>query len=583
MLRFRHPLVRSGVLHTANDPARRAAHRALAQLLDHDPGRRAWHRSETVLVDEEIAADLEVAAARAVVGGGARTALALIERAVDRSEDPGQATRRAVWGAEVAVVLGDRATGDRLLARVPPGRLGWAVGLALLLHEEEWTPGTWTDDEVADLLTTVARVAGEGRPDLALRVLHRLTHSPWPHVRRPVLETVETLFARYGDEPMGLLMMAAVPANTGLVMASAREALARPDLDAETRRIYATAATRAYDFDLGRARLPGIAEELLAQGRRAAAGQALVSLAWCHLHLGRFDDAGRVAAQAEILARENHQSFWELGSVMAQAWLDGLRPGTTDPDRRVHTVLAELPGESLTPLHRAMYSALLGSSALGAARYGRSADLLRELFSGESYVRWWATGDYAEACLRSDRTAELGPVLDRLEGLVDATSSRFLADQLAFARALLADGEDADTLVAQALDHAPLQSPFLRARLALAHGIRLRRARRVRHARARLTQAGELLAGLGPTVWDEAVARELSATGERQAGTPTDEDGLTPQERQVVVLAGRGLSNREIADQLIVSPRTVSTHLHRAFRKLGIRSRQDIDPAALES
>ncbi|WP_431682521.1 helix-turn-helix domain-containing protein [Kitasatospora sp. KL5] len=57
-------------------------------------------------------------------------------------------------------------------------------------------------------------------------------------------------------------------------------------------------------------------------------------------------------------------------------------------------------------------------------------------------------------------------------------------------------------------------------------------------------------------------------------GTPLGR--LTPQEREVVRLAAAGHSNREIAAQLFLSPRTVGHHLYRAFPKLGVTSRDQL-------
>ena len=62
-------------------------------------------------------------------------------------------------------------------------------------------------------------------------------------------------------------------------------------------------------------------------------------------------------------------------------------------------------------------------------------------------------------------------------------------------------------------------------------------------------------------------------------GAPGERDALgelTPQQRRIVVLAGHGLSNREIADRLFLSPRTVSSHLYRSFPKLGVADRYQL-------
>lgn len=77
-----------------------------------------------------------------------------------------------------------------------------------------------------------------------------------------------------------------------------------------------------------------------------------------------------------------------------------------------------------------------------------------------------------------------------------------------------------------------------------------------------------------PTCWPARA--ELRAAGEpAAAGTPAPDrlSPLTPQELQVVRLAASGATNRDIAAQLFISPRTVSHHLYRAFPKLGVTNR----------
>jgi len=63
------------------------------------------------------------------------------------------------------------------------------------------------------------------------------------------------------------------------------------------------------------------------------------------------------------------------------------------------------------------------------------------------------------------------------------------------------------------------------------------------------------------------------------AGAPGERDALgelTPQQRQIVRLAGDGLTDREIGDRLFLSPRTVSSHLYRSYPKLGVASRHQL-------
>jgi DNA-binding CsgD family transcriptional regulator len=93
-----------------------------------------------------------------------------------------------------------------------------------------------------------------------------------------------------------------------------------------------------------------------------------------------------------------------------------------------------------------------------------------------------------------------------------------------------------------------------------------------------LRYARDAFAGLGATPWAARAAAELRATGEVSSPT-TELDGaeaLTPQERQVARLVSGGATNRDVAAQLFVSPKTVEYHLAKIFRKLGIKSRVEL-------
>jgi len=115
------------------------------------------------------------------------------------------------------------------------------------------------------------------------------------------------------------------------------------------------------------------------------------------------------------------------------------------------------------------------------------------------------------------------------------------------------------------------------ARAHLLYGEWLRRQRRRLDARNELRIAHEMFTGFGMEAFTERARVELQASGETARKRTVDTlVQLTPQESQVARLAAKGSTNREIAAQLFISPSTVEYHLHKAFRKVGVKSRTQL-------
>jgi DNA-binding NarL/FixJ family response regulator len=122
-----------------------------------------------------------------------------------------------------------------------------------------------------------------------------------------------------------------------------------------------------------------------------------------------------------------------------------------------------------------------------------------------------------------------------------------------------------------------------RARTELAYGEFLRRARRRVDARTHLRAALEIFEDLGAAPMAERARQELRASGETaRRRDPSTASKLTPQELQVAALIRQGMSNREAAAQLFLSPRTIDFHLRNVFAKLGVTSRAELAVLALD-
>jgi len=180
-----------------------------------------------------------------------------------------------------------------------------------------------------------------------------------------------------------------------------------------------------------------------------------------------------------------------------------------------------------------------------------------------------------EAHVRVQRNDEARAVLEPYEA-VARRSRRPSALAPAFRCRGLLDGVEQDFKRALA-EHDRWDSPFERARTELVYGEFLRREKRRLEARVQLRAALATFEDTGAGVWAERARTELRATGERaRRREPSTVDDLTPQELNVARLACQGLTNREIAERLFLSTKTIETHLGHVFRKTGVRTRAEL-------
>ncbi|WP_037571514.1 helix-turn-helix transcriptional regulator [Phaeacidiphilus oryzae] len=330
-------------------------------------------------------------------------------------------------------------------------------------------------------------------------------------------------------------------------------------------------------------------EAARAQGADGLLPTVLFFLAEAELFHGRHRDALADATEALRVAEETGQRQWtgQLHGLLAYlAALDGDAERCRAAADRARSAPGgdgpTAPGDSW-----ALWA--LGLLDLGA---GRAEDALSRLLAlatgphGHTVAATHAVPDLVEAAVRLGRPEAAAEPLARFERWA-AFARQAWADALVQrCRALLAPDESAEAHHLAARDGVqPLHRPFEHARSTLLYGEWLRRARRRSEAQAQLRRALEGFERLGAVPWARRAATELRAaggTGEAAGaknGSATEDlatADLTPQELQVVRLAARGLSNRDIAARLFLSPRTVGHHLYKAYPKLGVSSRTEL-------
>jgi DNA-binding CsgD family transcriptional regulator len=149
------------------------------------------------------------------------------------------------------------------------------------------------------------------------------------------------------------------------------------------------------------------------------------------------------------------------------------------------------------------------------------------------------------------------------------------------AAGLVEGGDDGIELLRESVGVlATSQAQLERAKSFTELGAALRRANRRAEARPTLEEGLELAHRCGAIVLAERTHTELLATGARPRRlVRSGVDSLTPSERRVAQMATEGQTNREIAQALFVTPKTVETHLSHVYRKLGIQARSQLSGA----
>ncbi len=593
-LHLRHPLVRSAVYSAATSVERRLTHAALAEVLtlEEDADRRAWHRAASVdEPDASVVADLDAAAERAEQRGGHEAAAAAWERAAELAADQSQRGERLYRAARGAWLSGHparaRSLADSALRGVTEpllradvvrlrARIEWNTGSVQLGHRMilEGARDVFPHDadrarEMAMFGSALAAFGGESGVDVEPATFAALPEDPTMR-QRCFAEILLALRAVTAGDWKGATALARQAFATGEHLELGDQDLL-PNLgiagltvgDAETTGIY-------HRRLLTRARQTGAVVMVL---------YSLTRLGFTDIPAG--DWSGAISRQNEALglAQGTEQQVLFAGPL---AWL---------------LLIAALRGEASYDTQRERVDALLETQTLGTldvlirdvARWAKGAHSSPS--SGSAFhhlaqmrhhiVQRMAGIDRIEAAVHADQIGTARLWIEDLERFGKATEQPWASAIAAHGHALLASAAsrpEADTLFERSLAlHAKTARSFDRARTELAYGEHLRRSRQRVAARHHLRAALEVFEDLRAAPWADRAAQELRASGEtarkRDVSTTTD---LTPQELQVAQLVQLGLTNKEAAAQLFVSPRTVDFHLRNLFAKTGVTSRVEL-------
>jgi DNA-binding CsgD family transcriptional regulator len=590
-----HPLVRSAVYGTASSTQRRTVHRALADVLAADPDRRAWHLAAAAdRPDENVVAALDDVAERATGRGGHEAAGAAWARAAELTA-AGPARGRRLYLAAAAAWLGAHPSRAAALAAAATAEVTEPLLRAQLLALQgqiQWNTGSLHDGY--DLVAQAAQLAGGADPALAQQLAVIAAALAVYGARSPhAVDPAELAAAPAPDAPARVRAAAALlrgftaaaRQDWSCAAESFRDAFALTDADVRddhVQRNLGIAALVIGDDEHGLR----LHEQLLTAARHAGAlptvEYALTRGAQLQIAVGAWANAAGAATEAVPLAASTgHPGMIALPT--AQLAVLAARRGDDDADRLIDEAAGIRTAHPGGVTDIVVVDLLHWSRGLRAARQPATALHHLEQIT-EAGVSRLAAIDRLETAVRVGRDDLARTWLRELTAFASGTGVPAAVAVVEHGRALLAEGPVAEGHFRRALTaHADSLRRPDRARTELAFGEFLRRTRRRVDAREHLRAALSLFEDLGATVWADRAAAELRASGEtarrRDVSTTTD---LTPQERQVAALVRQGLSNRDVAAQLFVSPRTVDFHLRGCFAKLGVSSRTELTALPLD-
>ena len=587
---LRHPLVRSAIYQAAPGVHRRRAHRVWAEALAGagHPEREVWHRAHAAEgPDEVLVGALESVGQRSQRRGGHVAALAAYERAAELTTDTARRTHLLFAAAQSAWACGRATRAQALLSAARD-----------------------TDDPL--LQCDVARLRGHievnlGSAPEAHRVFVDSAHAVLPvdQVRALDIGVAAAVMRTFGADSGTPLRSAEILAATGtdtsprtrclrqmlVAMTLVSDADWAGAVDALDRALTIGESVDDRDvlWNLGNAALQ-LGDDhrqqqfysfALSRAREAGAATAVV---YClqRLCFGHWTMGDHLALR--VSAEEATALGTSIGqpavTALPLAWLlllaaEQARDDYDDLLARLEDVVAAHPlGIMADPVH----DMTRWAAGIRAASAGDASGAFHQLGALRLPVlQRLAATERIEAAVRAGEVATAQAWTDELAAFAGATGRPWALCAVAFGRALTAEA-GTEALFEQALAHGSAGGrPLDVARVQLAYGEWLRRSQRRVDARGHLRRALETFQDVRAEGLASRADQELRASGETaRKRDPSTLLQLTPTELKIAQLVSSGLSNKEVAAQCWISPRTVAFHLRNVFAKAGVTSRGEL-------
>ncbi|HEX4221734.1 MAG TPA: AAA family ATPase [Pseudonocardiaceae bacterium] len=589
---FGHPLIRSAVVELSTVAERRTSHTALAGALFDVPDRRVRHLAEATLgPDEDVAVQLEQAARRVLRRGDALGAVGLLSKAAELSPSARDRSRRlaeaAYIGAEGAGELtsaSELLAGARLADPDGAGNVYSAIAAVYLLINDDCDI-----DTAHRLLTGAIDVAfRQATPDAEIvDALHALLLICWWGSRIPLWDAYYEALRRLRIEQPPVLALTNKtfpdPVRTGkAALGDIDGILASVGPETDPGQIVRICTGAVYLDRVGDLR--GRLWRLVRQGREGGSVRRHIG-AMHHLALedylsGDWTEAQRLVDEGLALCTDTGYRFFRWYFQYTQILLAGARGDNKTGNELAEQVIRWAEprgvGGAVIFVMQAWTLVCLGAGEYeGAYQCAIKVTPAGVLASHVPHVLW-GLFDLVEAAVRTGRMDEAAAHVRAMrEADIAALSPRYA--MLTAASAALCAEDDAEALAffdeARAVPGVA-RWPFDLARVRLAYGQRLRRARASAESRVPLAAALSTFELLNARPWADRTRDELRAAGIAVPGPATSTaELLTPQELAIARLAASGLTNKQVAEQVFLSHRTVGAHLGQIFRKLGIASR----------